>query len=291
MMTFGELFSSEFMISLVIRALAVGLLVSICSSLLGVSLVLKRFSMIGDGLSHVGFGAVALATALNMSGMKLIFSIPIVVVTAFFLLRLGSNGKTKGDSAIAIVSTGAVALGSLLYNMSGQRSTDICNSLFGSASLFTIGDIDLILSIVLSVAIVILFVFFYTKIFAVTFDESFSKATGIKTNIYNILIAILTALTIVLGMNMMGSLMISALIVFPPLTAMRVMKSFRGVVICSAILPVASFLVGLILSFFLSTPPGATVVCVSLLLFLIFSMIGALPRRRHDKHGQTSRTD
>ncbi len=276
MMTFSELFSSEFMISLIIRALAVGLLVSICSSLLGVSLVLKRFSMIGDGLSHVGFGAVALATALNMSGMKLIFSIPIVVVTAFFLLRLGNNGKTKGDSAIAIVSTGAVALGSLLYNMSGQRSTDICNSLFGSASLFTIGDIDLILSVVLSIAIVILFVFFYTKIFAVTFDESFSKATGIKTNIYNILIAILTALTIVLGMNMMGSLMISALIVFPAMTSMRVCKTFKGVLITSVCVSVVCFIAGFFTACMMGWQTGACVVTANLIAFICFHLIGKI---------------
>ena len=265
MMTFGELFSSEFMISLIIRALAVGLLVSVCSSLLGVSLVLKRFSMIGDGLSHVGFGAVALATALNMSGMKLIFSIPIVVVTAFFLLRLGNNGKTKGDSAIAIVSTGAVALGSLLYNMSGQRSTDI-----------TIGDIDLILSIVLSVAIVILFVFFYTKIFAVTFDESFSKATGIKTNVYNILIAILTALTIVLGMNMMGSLMISALIVFPAMTSMRVCKTFKGVLITSVCVSVVCFIAGFFTACMMGWQTGACVVTANLVAFIFFFFISKI---------------
>ena len=160
MMTLSELFSSAFMINLVIRALIVGLLVTLCSSLLGVSLVLKRFSMIGDGLSHVGFGTVAVAAALNMSNMKLIISIPVVVLTAFLLLRLGNHGKVKGDASLALVSTGAVAVGSLLYNFSGQRSTDICNSLFGSASLFTIGDIDLILSAVLSIAIIILFVFF-----------------------------------------------------------------------------------------------------------------------------------
>lgn len=276
MMTFSELFSSEFMMNLVLRALVVGFLVSLCSSLLGVSLVLKRFSMIGDGLSHVGFGAVALAAALNLSGMKLIFSIPIVVVTAFFLLRLGNNGKTKGDSAIAIVSTGAVALGSLLYNMSGQRSTDICNSLFGSASLFTIGDIDLILSVVLSIAIVLLFVFFYTKIFAVTFDESFSKATGIKTNIYNMLLAILTAVTIVLGMNMMGSLMISALIVFPAMTAMRICRTFRGVLITSVCVSVVCFVTGFFVACMLGWQTGACVVSVNLIAFICFHFIGKI---------------
>ncbi len=281
MMSFSELFSSEFMISLVVRALIVGFLVSLCSSLLGVSLVLKRFSMIGDGLSHVGFGAVALAAALNMSDMKLIFSIPIVIITAFFLLRLGSNGKIKGDSALAIVSTGAVAIGSLLFNMSGQRSTDICNSLFGSASLFTITDIDLVLSIVLSIAIIILFVFFYTKIFAVTFDENFSKATGIRTNVYNMLIAILTAVTIVLGMNMMGSLMISALIVFPAMTAMRVCKTFKGVLITSASVSLVCFVIGFFAACMLGWQTGACVVTVNLIAFILFWLIGKLKPKKY----------
>ncbi len=276
MMSFSELFASQFMTELVIRALIVGFLVTLCSSLLGVSLVLKRFSMIGDGLSHVGFGAVALAAALNLSGVKLIFSIPIVIVTAFFLLRTGNGGKMKGDSAIAIVSTGAVALGSLLFNMSGQRSTDICNSLFGSASLFTIGNTDLILSIVLSVAIIILFVFFYTKIFAVTFDEGFSKATGIRTNVYNTLLAVLTAVTIVLGMNMMGSLMISALIVFPAMTAMRVCKTFRSVLITSASVSLACFVIGFFAACLLGWQTGACVVTVNLIAFICFTFIGKI---------------
>lgn len=276
MMSFSELFASQFMTELVIRALIVGFLVTLCSSLLGVSLVLKRFSMIGDGLSHVGFGAVALAAALNLSGIKLIFSIPIVIITAFFLLRTGSGGKMKGDSAIAIVSTGAVALGSLLFNMSGQRSTDICNSLFGSASLFTIGNTDLILSIVLSVTIILLFVFFYTKIFAVTFDEGFSKATGIRTNVYNTLLAVLTAVTIVLGMNMMGSLMISALIVFPAMTAMRVCKTFRSVLITSASVSLACFVIGFFAACLLGWQTGACVVTVNLIAFVFFALIGKI---------------
>ncbi len=274
MMSFNELFSSEFMISLVVRALVVGFLVSLCSSLLGVSLVLKRFSMIGDGLSHVGFGAVAIAAALNMSEMKLVFSIPIVIITAFFLLKTGNRGKVKGDSAIAIVSTGAVALGSLLYNMSGQRSTDICNSLFGSASLFTIGDIDLILSVVLSIGIILLFLLFYTKIFAVTFDENFSKATGLNTNLYNTLIAVFTAVTVVLGMNMMGSLMISALIVFPAMTAMRVFKTFRGVLISSVIISLVCFVIGFFAACLLGWQTGACVVTVNLIAFILFHFAG-----------------
>ena len=274
MMTFSELFANEFMTSLVVRALVVGFLVSLCSSLLGVSLVLKRFSMIGDGLSHVGFGAVAIAAAINMSDMKLVFSIPIVIATAFFLLKLGNNGKVKGDSAIAIVSTGAVALGSLLYNMSGQRSTDICNSLFGSASLFTIGDIDLILSLVLSFGIIILFVFFYTKIFAVTFDESFSKATGLNTNLYNTLLAIFTAVTVVLGMNMMGSLMISALIVFPAMTSMRVFRTFKSVLISSVIISLICFVIGFFAACLLGWQTGACVVTVNLIAFILFHFAG-----------------
>ena len=278
MMTFSELFGSEFMINLVVRALVVGLLVTLCSSLLGVSLVLKRFSMIGDGLSHVGFGAVALAAALNMSNMKLIVSIPIVVITAFFLLKFG-NKKAKGDASLAIVSTGAVAIGSLLYNMSNQRSSDICNSLFGSASLFTIGDIDLILSSVLSIAIITLFIFSYTKIFAVTFDENFSKATGINTNLYNMLLAVLTALTIVLGMNMMGSLMISALIVFPAMTAMRVCTTFKGVLICSVSVSLVCFIVGFFTACLLGYQTGATVVSANLIAFIIFSLFGKIKQK------------
>lgn len=278
MMTFSELFGSEFMINLVVRALIVGLLVTLCSSLLGVSLVLKRFSMIGDGLSHVGFGAVALAAALNMSNMKLIVSIPIVVITAFFLLKFG-NKKAKGDASLAIVSTGAVAIGSLLYNMSNQRSSDICNSLFGSASLFTIGDIDLILSSVLSIAIITLFIFSYTKIFAVTFDENFSKATGINTNLYNMLLAVLTALTIVLGMNMMGSLMISALIVFPAMTAMRVCTTFKGVLICSVSVSLVCFITGFFTACLLGYQTGATVVSANLIAFIIFSLFGKIKQK------------
>ncbi len=278
MMTFSELFASEFMINLVIRALIVGLLVTLCSALLGVSLVLKRFSMIGDGLSHVGFGAVALAAALNMSNMKLIVSIPIVVVTAFLLLKFG-NKKVKGDASLALVSTGAVAIGSLLYNMSNQRSTDICNSLFGSASLFTIGDVDLLLSAVLSIAIIVLFVFSYTRIFAVTFDENFSKATGINTNLYNMLIAVLTALTIVLGMNMMGSLMISALIVFPAMTAMRVCTTFKGVLICSVSVSLVCFISGFFTACLLGFQTGATVVTANLIAFIFFSIFSKIKHK------------
>jgi len=280
-MTLSELFSSAFMINLVIRALIVGLLVTLCSSLLGVSLVLKRFSMIGDGLSHVGFGAVAVAAALNMSNMKLIISIPVVVLTAFLLLRLGNHGKVKGDASLALVSTGAVAVGSLLYNFSGQRSTDICNSLFGSASLFTIGDIDLILSAVLSIAIIILFVFFYTKIFAVTFDESFSRATGIKTNVYNMLLAVLTAVTIVLGMNMMGSLMISALIVFPAMTAMRVCTTFKGVLICSVSVSLICFVIGFFTACLLGWQTGATVVSANIIAFIFMSVAGKIKNKKY----------
>lgn len=281
MMTLSELFSSAFMINLVIRALIVGLLVTLCSSLLGVSLVLKRFSMIGDGLSHVGFGAVAVAAALNMSNMKLIISIPVVVLTAFLLLRLGNHGKVKGDASLALVSTGAVAVGSLLYNFSGQRSTDICNSLFGSASLFTIGDIDLILSAVLSIAIIILFVFFYTKIFAVTFDESFSRATGIKTNVYNMLLAVLTAVTIVLGMNMMGSLMISALIVFPAMTAMRVCTTFKGVLICSVSVSLICFVIGFFTACLFGWQTGATVVSANIIAFIFMSIAGKIKNKKY----------
>ncbi len=282
-MTFADLFSSQIMINLVTRALIVGFLVTLCSSLLGVSLVLKRFSMIGDGLSHVGFASVAIAALLKMSDFKLEISLPIVIATAFFLLRLNDNSKIKGDAAIALVSTGAIAVGSLLYNFSNQRNTDICNSLFGSASLFSINTEDLIISIVLSVIVVFLFVFFYNKIFAVTFDENFSRATGIKANVYNMLIAILTSVTIVLGMNMMGAIMISALIVFPALTAMRVCKSFTKVIITSVIVALVCFIIGFFAACLLGFQTGATVVTVNLIAFIIFAIIGKIMRKNSKK--------
>ena len=227
-----------FSYSFILRALIVGVLVSLCASLLGVSLVLKRYSMIGDGLSHVGFGAIAVATAFNWAPME--FTIPVVIIAAFLLLRLSENSSIKGDSAIAIISTGALAFGILVASMTTGMNTDINSYLFGSILAMTLNDV--LLSVVLSAVVIVLFVLFYNNIFAVTFDETFSNATGIRANVYNMLIAILTAITIVLGMRMMGALLISSLIIFPALTSMRVCKHSTTVVIVSAVISIICFL-------------------------------------------------
>ena len=275
-MTLVEMFSDPLLVKIIVKALVVGVLVSLCASLLGVSLVLKRFSMIGDGLSHVGFCVLAIATVLGLKQYSLELGVPAVIITAFFLLRLTENSKMKGDSALALISTGSIALGSLIYNFSDSRNTDICNSLFGSASIITLTDKDLILSVVLSIAVIVLFALSYHKIFAITFDESFSKATGIKVNLYNILLAVLTAVTVVVGMRMMGAIMISALVVFPALSAMRVCKSFRGVVIVSAIISIITFVVGFFLACRMSFQTGATVVSVQVITFAIFALLGVI---------------
>lgn len=261
-----------FSYSFILRALIVGVLVSLCASLLGVSLVLKRYSMIGDGLSHVGFGAIAVATAFNWAPME--FTIPVVIIAAFLLLRLSENSSIKGDSAIAIISTGALAFGILVASMTTGMNTDINSYLFGSILAMTLNDV--LLSVALSAVVIVLFVLFYNKIFAVTFDETFSNATGIRANVYNMLIAILTAITIVLGMRMMGALLISSLIIFPALTSMRVCKHFKTVVIVSAVISIICFLLGLIISYFFSTPTGATVVVINIGIFILFSILGKI---------------
>lgn len=275
-MTIAEMFQNPFIARIIVKALIVGVLVSLCASLLGVSLVLKRLSMIGDGLSHVGFGALAIATVLDLGDYSMEVSIPIVIAAAFFLLKLGESTRLKGDAAIALFSTGAIAVGSLIYNYSGSRNTDICNSLFGSASIITLGDKDLILSVVLSVIVLAFFVVFYNKIFAITFDEGFSKATGIRAELMKLLIAVLTAVTIVLGMKMMGAIMISALIIFPALSSMRVCRSFRSVVICSAVVSVVCFVIGFLAACRLSYQTGATVATVNLIAFLLMALAGAV---------------
>jgi zinc transport system permease protein len=257
-----EMFSYAFLV----RAVIVGFLVSLCASLLGVSLVLKRYSMIGDGLSHVGFGALAIATAMNAAPLAV--SIPIVVTAAFLLLRLSENHIIKGDAAIAIVSTGALALGVMVISMTTGMNTDVCNYLFGSILAMTKNDVTL--SIILSVMVLLLFVVFYHKIFAVTFDETFAKATGTKTGVYNMLIALLTAITIVLGMRMMGAMLISSLIIFPALTAMRLCKKFKTVTLCSALVSVICFFIGVVISYLYATPTGASVVIINIFAFLLF---------------------
>ena len=251
------------------RALIAGTLVSLCAALLGVPLVLKRYSMIGDGLSHVSFGALAIAVALGFT--PLYFSIPVVILAAFFLLRLATNPRWNSDAAIAVMSASALAVGIIVI------STDVDNYMFGSVLAMTWADVAL--SAVLSLAVLALFVLFYHKLFAVTFDESFSRATGLRVDWYNTLLAILTALTIVLGMRMMGAMLISSLVIFPALTAMRLFKSFRGVVVCAAVTSVCCFCAGLMASWTLSTPVGASVVAANLALFLLSCAAGWLRRR------------
>ncbi len=253
----------------ILRAILVGSLVALCASLLGVSLVLKRYSMIGDGLSHVGFGALSIATAMNWAPLEV--AIPVVIVAAFLLLRVSDSSKIKGDAAIAMISTGALALGILVASKSTGMNTDIYNYLFGSILATSHGDVTM--SLILSLLVLVLFVLFYHRIFAITFDESFAKATGIHAGLYQMLLAMLTAITIVLGMRMMGALLISSLIIFPALTAMRLCKSFRGVMVCSAIVSVFCVITGIMISFVFSTPTGASIVVVNILLFLLFSGI------------------
>lgn len=249
-----------------IRAIVVGTLVSLCASLLGVSLVLKRYSMIGDGLSHVGFGALAIATAVNAAPLAV--AIPVVVAAAFLLLRLSENSKIKGDAAIALISTGALAIGVMAVSLSTGMNIDVYNYMFGS--ILAISQEDVWLSVILSIVVLALYVIFYHKIFAITFDENFARATGVKAGWYNMLIALLTAVTIVLGMRLMGALLISSLVIFPALTSMRIFKSFRSVVTCSAFLSVFCFLIGILISYVWSTPAGASVVCVNIAAFFAF---------------------
>ncbi len=254
------------------RALIVGILVSLCASLLGVSLVLKRYSMIGDGLSHVSFGALSISLAMNIAPLKL--SIPVVVIAAFFLLRLSSNSKIKADAAIALISSSALAIGIITTSLTTGMNTDVGNYMFGS--ILAISKDDVALSIILSIVVLFLFIFCYNKIFAVTFDENFARATGLKVGAYNMLIAFSTAITIVLGMRMMGAMLISSLIIFPCLTSMRIFKSFYSVVISSAIVSVICFFVGMFFSYQFSTPAGASVVIANLGMLLLFSIIEAL---------------
>ena len=258
----ANMFSYTFMV----RALIVGLLVSLCAALLGVSLVLKRYSMIGDGLSHVGFGALAVASVLGASELGV--AIPVVVL----LLRLSSSAAIKGDAAIALISTGSLALGVLVISVTSGMNTDVMNFLFGS--ILAMSQSDVTLSIILSACVLTLFVLFYCRMFAVTFDEGFARATGANAGLYNTLLACLTAVTIVLGMRMMGALLISSLIIFPPLTSMRLCKTFRSVVICSGLLSSFCFVAGMVISFALSTPTGPSVVAINIICFCVFAALG-----------------
>ena len=262
------IFSQPFLV----RALIVGTLISLCAALLGVSLVLKRFSMIGDGLSHVGFGAMAIASAANIA--PLYFSLPIVVIAAFMLLKMSEKGKIKGDAAIALISTGALAIGIMATSVTTGMNVDIYNYMFGS--ILTMSEGDVVISSVISVVIIALFVLLYNEIFAVTFDESFAKATGTKVSVYNMIISALTAVTIVIGMRMMGALLISSLVIFPTVTSMRVCKSYKSVVICSTAVSVFCFLSGLFLSIRHETPTGASVVVVNIFMLGVFALLGAI---------------
>ena len=259
-------------------ALIVGVLIAFCSSLLGVTLVLKRFSFIGDGLSHVAFGAMAVAAVFQMTNeMPLVLCI--TVACAVLLLRTGQGSRIRGDAAIAMVSVGALAVGYLLMNVfssSANVSGDVCMTLFGSTSILTLTLTEVWLSVILSLCIVIVFVFLYHKIFAVTFDESFAKATGIKVELYHFLIAVLIAVVIVLAMNLVGSLLISALVVFPALSAMRVCRSFFSVTICASVVSVACAVAGILASILAGTPVGATIVAIQIIVFFLFYGIGSI---------------
>lgn len=257
-------------------ALIVGVLIALCSSLLGVTLVLKRFSFIGDGLSHVAFGAMAVAAVLNLSD-EMMLVLPVTVLSAVLLLRTGQNTRIKGDSAIAMISVGSMALGYLLMNIfstSTNLSGDVCSTLFGSTSILTLTEREVILCVALSALVVILFVLFYNKIFAVTFDEAFAKATGLAAEKYNLLIAVIIAVIIVLAMNLVGSLLISALVIFPALSAMRLFGSFKGVTICSAVISVICAASGILISILAGTPVGSTIVAVDIAAFALCFIIG-----------------
>lgn len=256
------------------RALIVGLLVSLSASLLGVSLVLKRFSMIGDGLSHVGFGAVSIAAALNMAPLK--FSIPVIVAAAFFLLKLSRNSKINGDAAIAIISSSSLAIGVFINSLSVNIKSDLNSYMFGS--ILAISNEDLIISIILSLVVITLFILFYNRIFSITFDESFAKATGINSDFYTMLIAFLTAITTVIGMRLMGALLMSSFLIFPALTSMHICRSFRSVVTSSAIVATICFITGLMISYKLDTPIGSTIVIANLTLFLVSFAVGKVKR-------------
>ena len=255
-----------------VRAFTVGILVSVCAALLGVSMVLKRYSMIGDGLSHVGFAALAAASAANIAPLKV--AVPVCIAAAFLMLRLNESSKLKGDSAVAIVCSGALAIGVMIISLSSGMNTDVSNYMFGS--ILSISSEDAFVTRILSVVVIIVFIVFYNRIFAVTFDENFARATGTRAGIYNGVLAALTAVTVVIGMRMMGALLISSLIIFPSLSSMRVCRKYKSVMICSVVISVICFLTGITVSFIYSTPAGASIVCVNLACFIIFAAAGRI---------------
>lgn len=258
-----------FSFSFVIYAMIVGILVALCSSLLGATLVLKRFSYIGDGLSHIAFGSIAIASVLNIADQNLL-AFPITALCAILLLRIGQNAKVNGDAAIAMLSVGSLAIGYLLLNVfsvSSNVSGDVCTTLFGSTSILTLTESDVITCIVLSIVVIIIFVIFYNKIFSVTFDETFARATGINASLYNLIIAVVIAAVIVVAMNLVGSLLVSALVVFPALSSMRIFHNFKSVIICSAIISVFCACMGILISIIYGTPVGSTIVTVNIAVF------------------------
>lgn len=260
------------------RAIIVGVLIAFCSSLLGVTLVLKRFSFIGDGLSHVAFAAMCIAMVLQFTNNMLLI-LPITVIAAILMLKTGQNARINGDAAVAMISVGSLAVGYLLLNIfstSSNISGDVCSTLFGATSILTLTDMDVTICIVMSVVVLTFYVFFYHKIFAVTFDENFAKATGIRAGVYNMSMAVIIAVIIVLAMNLVGSLLISALVIFPALSAMRIFKNFKSVVICSAAFSVVCAVLGLLISLLYGTPVGSTIVAVDIVGFLLFSGIGMI---------------
>ncbi len=259
-----EIFSYSFMT----RALIVGLLISLCASLIGVSLVLRKNSMIGDGLSHVAFGAFAVASIMNLAPLE--FTIPVVIIVSFFILKINDSSKIHGDARIAMISASSLAIGTFLISLFGVN-TDINNYLFGS--ILSINIKDVIISSILSVIVILLYIISYNKIFAITFDEKFAKSIGIKTDFYNMLFASLCSVVVVLGMRLMGSLLISSLIIFPTITSMQMFKRFKSVVISSVVISLISFVIGLLVSYYNSTPTGATIVLVHLSIFLIFKLV------------------
>ena len=260
-----------------VRAMVVGVLVSLCAALLGVPLVLKRYSMIGDGLSHVGFGALAIAAALNIAPLYL--AVPVVVVAAVLLLRVSSGSRIKGDAAVALISSGALAVGVLVISLTSGVNTNVSNYMFGS--ILSVGRSDAWLSAILCAGVIAAFVLLYPRLFAVTFDESFARATGANASAYNTLLAVLTAVTIVLGMRMMGALLISSLVIFPALSAMRVCRTFKSVTVCAAVLSVVCFLVGMTASYALETPSGASVVAVDIIAFVLCSVYARISEYIH----------
>ena len=269
--TLFEMLSYPFMV----RAFVVGILVALCSALLGVSLVLKRYSMIGDGLSHVGFGAMAVAAAMNAAPLAV--AIPVVIAAAVLLLRISGSSRIKGDAAIALISTSSLAVGVMVISMTTGMNTDVYNYMFGS--ILAMSREDVVLSVTLAVVVLALYISFYQKIFAITFDETFARATGVKAGLYNTMIAVLTAVTIVLGMRMMGAPLISSLIIFPALTAMRACRTFRSVTIHAAFISVICLIAGLLMSYLGGTPAGASVVMANIAALALYSLAGVLRGR------------